>query len=150
MNMKTQVGLAVVLLGTAAAVVAFAQAETIDGKWEATTGDGKVTMDLKADGKALKGTVTVGGKSFTVDDGELIDSDTVSFAWTTAFPPMGNPVRRAAVAKLSGDEMLLAIKVKIESTGAESLESMTLKRSRQASVEPRARPNSPALRQRRT
>jgi hypothetical protein len=126
--MKICLGLILAVLTTAGAVVVFAQAGTIEGKW--ATNDGKVTMDLKVAGSVLTGTVSEDGKSFAVEDGKFTDSDTFAFAWKTAFPPMGNPVRHAAVGKLSGDDMALAIKVKVESTGGESVESMMLKRSK--------------------
>ena len=113
------------------ATVVFAYAQTsVAGKWESENTPDKWTFDLKVDGKALTGTVAIGGRSFPVEDGKVIDSSTISLSWTIAFPPEGNRVSRSATGTLSGDELKLAIKGKIESSGEEFSESMTLKRSK--------------------
>jgi hypothetical protein len=73
--------------------------------------------------------VAIGGRSFPIENGQIKDSNTLSFEWTTAFPPEGNPVFRSAIGTIGNDEIKLDIKGKIVSTGAEFTETMTLKRS---------------------
>ena len=126
--MKTRIALTLVLL-FASAVFACAQT-SIAGKWESENTPDKWIFDLKVDGSVLTGTVATGESSFPIENGKIIDSNTISLSWTTAFPPAGNPVSRSATGTLSGDELKLAIKGKIESTGQEFSESMTLKRSK--------------------
>jgi hypothetical protein len=119
------------ILALSLATFVFAHAQTsVTGKWEAQTKDGKVVLDLKADGKIVTGTYTIAGTVFPVEAGKIVDSKTLSFEWTTAFPPAGNPVRRTATAKLNGDNMKLEINVEILSTGAKSKETMTFMRAK--------------------
>ncbi|HEV2991418.1 MAG TPA: hypothetical protein VG759_23485 [Candidatus Angelobacter sp.] len=101
------------------------------GKWEEINNVNgyKSVFEFKVENSALTGTITIGGKTFPLEDRKVSDSDTLSFNWTTRFPPEGRQVFRAATGKLSGDKMELKIKGKIVDSGQEFEESMTLKRS---------------------
>jgi hypothetical protein len=112
------------------AILAHAQS-AVTGKWDGTTKDGsKVSVDLKADGKVLTGTVTVAGRPFPVEDGKIINSKTISFAWTTAFPPEGRQVHFSGKGAVGKDEIKLPLTVEIVDTGQKSDDSITLKRAR--------------------
>jgi hypothetical protein len=102
-------------------------ADTVAGKWESQPPGEKTTFDFKVDAHTLSGTVTVGGTAFPVESGK-VDSKTIAFSWTTAFPPMGNPVRRSAKGTLDGEKITLAIEGLIESTQEKFTETLTLKR----------------------
>src|SRR5437870_5340676 len=95
-------------------VLALAQT-AVAGKWESETKDGKALVDLKVDGKAISGTFAISGGVFQIEAGKVIDSKTISFSWTTAFPPQGNPIRRVATGKVTGAEIKLTIDGVIES-----------------------------------
>jgi hypothetical protein len=125
-NMQTTTSRIAIFLVTAS--LGFAQTD-IAGKWnEQTTGD-KCVFQFNVNKSALTGSVALGGSTFSIEDGKVIDSETISFAWATRFPPEGREVRRSAVGKVSGDEIKLAIKVTTD-MGQESLECKTLKRSK--------------------
>jgi hypothetical protein len=106
----------------------------IDGRWESTLTNGKpiartdlTTFNFKVAGQVLSGNVEVGGAKFDIESGKVA-KNTISFAWTTMFPPDGNPVTRTARGTIKGDQIDLAVDVLIESTRATSKETMVLKR----------------------
>src|SRR5689334_9709576 len=101
------------VLASAAIVVA---ADTVAGKWESQPPGDKATFEFKVDGSRLLGQVTVGGTAFPLESGKVVDAKTISFSWTTSFPPEGNPVRRSATGKVDGDQITLTIDGLIEST----------------------------------
>jgi len=88
-----------------AAVAAFAA--DVSGKWVAQVPGRngqtrEVTMNLKADGATLTGTVSGRGGDNPISDGK-IDGDNISFTQTLEFN--GNSVKLIYKGKISGDEI---------------------------------------------
>ncbi len=115
-----------VLLSSLLAVAAFAADAT--GKWSAEVpGRGgqtrQVTMNLKADGAALTGTIGGPQGDTEITNGK-VDGDTITFTVTREF--QGNSVKMNYTGKVSGDE----IKFKQEREGGEGrTQEFTAKRS---------------------
>jgi hypothetical protein len=126
--MKT---LLAVMVGGLIPALVYGQA-TVAGKWE--TGEpaarDRTAMELKVNGKSLSGTVMVCGGSFPIEDGKVVDKNTVSFAWTTACPPEGRQIHRSATGKLNGDQLTLTNKGLIVDQNQPFDDSMTLKREK--------------------
>jgi hypothetical protein len=96
----------------------------IEGKWEAAG----TRIELKVAGDNLTGTLTADGKDFTIEEGKVVDSGTITFAWTANFPD-GNSIRRVVTGKVSGDTLTLSTKGTIARDGTQFDESLTLKRA---------------------
>ncbi len=97
--------LRLVLLSSLLAITAFAA--DVTGKWTADVpgrgGDPmKVTMDLKADGDKVTGTITNPMGETAITDGK-ISGDTVTFSITREM--QGNTVKINYTGKVSGDEI---------------------------------------------
>ena len=101
----------------------------ITGKWEQQTKGDKNVFDFQVKNDVLTGTVAIGGKTFPIQDGKVSGPETISFKWSTVFPPEGREVQRSAEGKVSGNEITLQIKGKIVDSGQEFEETMTLKRA---------------------
>lgn len=115
-----------VLLACLAAAVSFAADAT--GKWSAEmAGRGgqtrTVTMNLKADGAKLTGTIGGPQGDTEITDGK-VDGDTITFVVTREF--QGNSVKMNYTGKVAGDE----IKFKSVREGGEGrAQEFTAKRS---------------------
>ena len=116
--------------------VALAAQGRIDGRWESAQKDGKpvagtdvMTFTFTVAGQALTGNVEIGGGKFEIESGKVA-KNTISFAWTTDFPPGGNPVRRTAQGTVNDNQIDLAVEVLVESTRAKSKETIVLKRAK--------------------
>ncbi len=115
-----------VLLSCLLAIAAFAADAT--GKWSAEVpGRGgqtrQITMNLKADGAKLTGTLGGPQGDTEITNGK-VDGDTISFTVTREF--QGNSVKLNYTGKVSGDE----IKFKQEREGGEGRsQEFTAKRS---------------------
>lgn len=88
-----------------------ASAADVSGKWKATytTPDGQQresTLDLKAEGAKLTGTISSARGEAKIDNG-AIDGDQVSFTVTRNFN--GNDVTLKYKGKVSGDELKLTV-----------------------------------------
>lgn len=99
----------VVLMTAALAVSAFAA--DVTGKWKATyaTPDGQTresTMNLKADGAKLTGTMESPRGSAEIKDGK-VDGDNISFSLVRNFN--GNEVTINYKGKVSGNEMKITM-----------------------------------------
>jgi hypothetical protein len=106
--------LRLVLLSCALAVVALAA--DVTGKWTYETqgrnGPQTATMNLKADGSTVTGTVSGRGGEIQISDGK-IDGNTVTF--TVVREMQGNKITSKYTGTVSGDE----IKFKIETEGGQ-------------------------------
>lgn len=103
--------LRLVLLSCALAAVALAA--DVTGKWsfeqQGRNGSQTVTMNLKADGDKLTGTVSGGrGGDVEISDGK-VDGDNVSFKVVREFN--GNQFVTDYTGTLSGDELKLKIEI---------------------------------------
>ena len=101
--------LRLVLLSSLLTVAAFAA--DVTGKWAAEVpGRGgnpqKVTMDLKADGDKLTGTISNPQGETAITDGK-VSGDTVTFTVTREM--QGNTIKQNYTGKLSGDEIKFSV-----------------------------------------
>ena len=100
------------LVSCALAVAAFAAG--VDGKWTYETqgrnGPQTATMNLKADGATLTGTVSGRGGATEISDGK-VDGNNISFSVTREM--QGNKFTMKYSGTVSGDEL----KLKIERPG---------------------------------
>ena len=101
--------LRLVLLSSLLAMAAFAA--DVTGKWAAEVpGRGgntqKVTMDLKADGDKLTGTISNPQGETAIADGK-VSEDTVTFTVTREM--QGNTVKMNYTGKLAGEEMKFTV-----------------------------------------
>jgi len=94
-----------VLVLTAVAALAADVTGAWKGSMDSPNGPMEIQMNLKADGSALTGTVTVMGNDSQIEKGK-IDGDKVSFEVN---PPQFTTV--AYSGTVSGDEMKLTVKV---------------------------------------
>ena len=104
--MKKQVLLAacVVLALTAAGF-----AQSVAGKWtgeqQGRGGTQPVTLDVKADGTKLTGTLTTGENAVTIQDGMVMDGGKIMFKTTQN--RNGNDVTVSFTGEMKGDELTL-------------------------------------------
>jgi hypothetical protein len=107
----------VVLLAAAAAFAA-----DVTGTWKASmsgpNGSSEITLNLKADGNTLTGTVTAMGSDSKIENGK-IDGDKISFETN---PQFGKILHTGTV---SGDEIKLTVKM-----GDNEMPPMTFKRAK--------------------
>ncbi|MDQ2947533.1 MAG: hypothetical protein M3Y27_16630 [Acidobacteriota bacterium] len=101
--------LRLVLLSSLLAMAAFAA--DVSGKWAADMpGRGgntqKVTIDLKADGDKLSGSISNPRGETAITDGK-VSGDTVTFTITREM--QGNTVKMNYTGKLAGDEMKFTV-----------------------------------------
>ena len=118
--------LRLVLLSSLLAVAAFAA--DVTGKWAADVpGRGgntqKVTMDLKADGDKLSGTMSNPQGETAITDGK-VSGDTVTFTITREM--QGNTVKMNYTGKVSGDEIKFSV---VREGGQGQAREFTAKRS---------------------
>jgi len=96
------------------ALAAMVFAADVTGKWtyeqQGRNGAQTVTMNLKADGSTLTGTVSGRGGDIQISDGK-IDGNTVTF--TVVREMQGNKITSKYTGTVSGDE----IKFKVETEG---------------------------------
>jgi hypothetical protein len=116
------------VLCVAALVVTFtAMAADVSGTWtgeqQGRNGPMTVTLNLKAEGNTLNGTITGRGGETAISDGK-VDGDNVSFTVTREFN--GNTMKMKYSGALSGSE--LKLKMEVEGSDRPARE-MTLKRS---------------------
>ncbi len=109
----------------AAILVLGATAADVNGKWVAsfTTPDGQTrenTINLKADGEKLSGSISGRGGDTAIEEGKLA-GDEISFSVTRNFG--GNEVKMKYKGKVTGNEMKLNVEM-----GDRSFE-MTAKRA---------------------
>jgi autotransporter translocation and assembly factor TamB len=94
------------LLSCALAAVAFAAG--VDGKWTFETqgrnGPQTSTINLKADGAALTGTISGRGGDTAIEDGK-VDGNNISFSVTREM--QGNKITIKYSGTVSGDELKL-------------------------------------------
>jgi len=92
------------LLSCIVAAVAFAA--DVTGKWsyemQGKNGPMTASMNLKADGAKLTGTVTGRGGETEISDGK-VDGDTITFSVVREFN--GNKITSKYTGKVSGDEI---------------------------------------------
>ena len=122
MNLSRFSVLFLLLLTAAAALAA-----DVNGKWVAQMpGRGgetrEVTMNFKADGSALTGTIAGPRGEVQISDGK-IDGDDISFAQVLEFN--GNQVKLLFTGKVSGDE----IKFTRQREGGDRKQEFTAKRA---------------------
>ena len=101
--------LRLVLLSSLLAIGAFAA--DVSGKWMAEMpGRGgntqKVTMDLKADGDKLTGSISNPMGETAISDGK-VDGDTITFTVTREM--QGNTIKMNYTGKVSGDEIKFTV-----------------------------------------
>ena len=118
--------LRLVLLSSLLAVAAFAA--DVTGKWAAEVpGRGgntqKVTMDLKADGDKLTGTVSNPQGETAISDGK-VSGDTVTFSVSREM--QGNTIKQNYTGKVSGDEIKFSV---VREDGKGQAREFTAKRS---------------------
>ena len=118
--------LRLVLLSSLLAVAAFAA--DVTGKWAADVpGRGgntqKVTMDLKADGDKLSGTMSNPQGETAITDGK-VSGDTVTFTITREM--QGNTVKMNYTGKVAGDEIKFSV---VREGGQGQAREFTAKRS---------------------
>jgi uncharacterized protein (DUF2147 family) len=106
-----------------AATTAFA-AENIDGKWTAQVGQSTLTLEVKADGEKLTGTLTNSQAGPAPIEEGKIKGDEISFHVMRSINNANTKV--AWTGKLAGDEL----KVKRNSGGAAQPDEFVLKRSK--------------------
>jgi hypothetical protein len=116
------------VLCVAALVVTFtAMAADVSGTWtgeqQGRNGPQTVTLNLKAEGNTLNGTITGRGGETAISDGK-VDGDNVSFTVTREFN--GNTMKMKYSGAVSGSE--LKLKMEVEGSDRPPRE-MTLKRS---------------------
>ena len=116
------------VLCVAALVVTFtAMAADVSGTWtgeqQGRNGPQTVTLNLKAEGNTLNGTITGRGGETAISDGK-VDGDNVSFTVTREFN--GNTMKMKYSGAVSGSE--LKLKMEVEGSDRPARE-MTLKRS---------------------
>jgi hypothetical protein len=119
--------LRLVLLSSMLAIAAFA-ADAVTGKWAADVpGRGgntqKVTMDLKADGDKLTGTISNPQGDTAITDGK-VSGDTVTFTVTREM--QGNTVKMNYTGKVAGDEIKFSV---VREGGQGQAREFTAKRS---------------------
>ena len=116
------------VLCVAALVVTFtAMAADVSGTWtgeqQGRNGPQTVTLNLKAEGNTLNGTITGRGGETAISDGK-VDGDNVSFTVTREFN--GNTMKMKYSGAVSGSEL----KLKMEMEGSDRpAREVTLKRS---------------------
>ena len=118
--------LRLVLLSSLLAVAAFAA--DVTGKWAADVpGRGgntqKVTMDLKADGDKLTGSISNPQGETAISDGK-VSGDTVTFTVTREM--QGNTMKMNYTGKVSGDEIKFSV---VREGGQGQAREFTAKRS---------------------
>jgi len=116
------------VLCVAALVVTFtAMAADVSGTWtgeqQGRNGAMTVTLNLKAEGNALNGTISGRGGETAISDGK-VDGDNVSFTVTREFN--GNTMKMKYSGAVSGSELKLKMEVEGSDRPARDL---TLKRS---------------------
>jgi hypothetical protein len=116
------------VLCVAALLVTFtAMAADVSGTWtgeqQGRNGPMTVTLNLKAEGNTLNGTISGRGGETAISDGK-IDGDNVSFTVTREFN--GNTMKMKYSGTVSGSEM----KLKVEREGSDQpARELTLKKS---------------------
>lgn len=116
------------VLCVAALLVSFtAMAADVSGTWtgeqQGRNGPMTVTLNLKAEGNTLNGTISGRGGETAISDGK-IDGDNVSFTVTREFN--GNTMKMKYSGTVSGSEM----KLKVEREGSDQpARELTLKKS---------------------
>ncbi len=116
------------VLCVAALLVTFtAMAADVSGTWtgeqQGRNGPMTVTLNLKAEGSTLNGTISGRGGETAISDGK-IDGDNVSFTVTREFN--GNTMKMKYSGTVSGSEM----KLKVEREGSDQpARELTLKKS---------------------
>jgi hypothetical protein len=84
-------------------------AQSVAGKWtgeqQGRGGTQPVTLDLKADGNKLTGTMTTGENSTAIQEGMLMDGGKVMFKTTQS--RNGNEVTISFNGEMKGDELTL-------------------------------------------
>jgi hypothetical protein len=116
------------VLCVAALLVTFtAMAADVSGTWtgeqQGRNGPMTVTLNLKAEGNTLSGTISGRGGETAISDGK-IDGDNVSFTVTREFN--GNTMKMKYSGTVSGSEM----KLKVEREGSnQPARELTLKKS---------------------
>ena len=116
------------VLCVAALLVTFtAMAADVSGTWtgeqQGRNGPMTVTLNLKAEGNTLNGTITGRGGETAISDGK-VDGDNVSFIVTREFN--GNTMKMKYSGAVSGSE--LKLKMEVEGSDRPARE-LTLKRS---------------------
>lgn len=116
------------VLCVAALVVTFtAMAADVSGTWtgeqQGRNGPQTVTLNLKAEGNTLNGSITGRGGETAISDGK-VDGDNVSFTVTREFN--GNTMKMKYSGAVSGSE--LKLKMEVEGSDRPARE-VTLKRS---------------------
>ena len=118
--------LAVAAAATLLAVSAFAA--DVTGKWtgemQGRNGSRPVTLELKADGSNLTGSMSgAQGRQNDIKDGK-VDGDNVSFVVVNNFN--GNEMKMMYKGKVAGDEL----KLSVTREGADQARDLTLKRAK--------------------
>jgi hypothetical protein len=103
--------LRIFLLTFASAALSFA-ADDVTGKWtgEISTQNGpmQLTMDIKADGETLTGTVGTQMGELTIKEGKIKGDE---LSWLTTMERDGNVIRILNKAKVTGSEMKVTISI---------------------------------------